>query len=118
MAAEVNESLERLQEGQDRIREEQAEILTALRGQGELLRLLTERLGAALEKLVPQEESGPTLQEIMAEMVLQLGDSNAILRRIDRRTESMAASLPDDVARALRDCPGANQDGASGGSPA
>ncbi len=38
-----------------------------------------------------------------------------LLRRIDRRTESMAMSLPDDVVRAMKGSPGANGDGAAAG---
>jgi hypothetical protein len=46
--------------------------------------------------------------------VARVGDNAALLRRIDRRTDSMATSLPDDVVRAMKGPSGANGYGAAG----
>ena len=78
------------------------------------MRLIAERLGLVLEKLTPVVGEGPTLQELLAELVMRVGENGAFLRRIDRRTESMAMSLAGGVTRDMREVPGANGDGNDG----
>ena len=48
-------------------------------------------------------------------MVIRLGDQTVLLNRIDRRTESMASSLPADVVRAITGASGANGNGRADG---
>ena len=110
----ATELLADLKAGQEEIKAGQERLQNALAGHGDLLRMIAERLGLVLEKLYPAETEGPTLQELLAEMVGRLGDNTVLLTRIDRRTETMASSLPDDIVRVLKDGPGANGDGHAG----
>ena len=115
MATDISSALARIETGQAELRTGQEAIAKALEGQGELLRSIVERLGLILEKLYPEATEGPTLQELLAEMVARLGDQSVLLNRIDRRTESMASSLPADVVRAITGASGANGNGRANG---
>lgn len=96
------------------LKDGQMKIIDALGAQSQLLRLIAEQLRVLLEKLTPEIGEGPTMQELLAELVVRVGDNGALLRRIDRRTESMAMDLPGDVVRAIKGAPGANGNGANG----
>jgi len=109
MAADTTETMAELIAGQTDLKRGQGEIIAVLGMQGDVLRLIAERLGILLEKLTPEVGEGPTMQELLAELVTRVGDNAALLRRIDRRTESMALSLPDDVVRAMKAASGANR---------
>ncbi len=111
MAADTTETMAELMAGQTDLKRGQGEIIAVLGTQGEVLRLIAERLGILLEKLTPEIGEGPTMQELLAELVTRVGDNAALLRRIDRRTESMALALPDDVVRAMEGASGANRSG-------
>ena len=115
MATETTEKLAQITGGQDELKTGQAEIIRTLAAQSQLLRLIAEQLGIVIEKLTPEPGDGPTLQELLAELVARVGDNGALLRRIDRRTDSMATSLPDDVARAMKGASGANGHGVDAG---
>lgn len=111
MAADTTETMAELMAGQTDLKRGQGEIIAVLGTQGEVLRLIAERLGILLEKLTPEIGEGPTMQELLAELVTRVGDNAALLRRIDRRTESMALALADDVVRAMKGASGANRSG-------
>jgi hypothetical protein len=113
MAAENTDILARILGGQDELKAGQTEIAGTLETHGQVLRLISEQLGILIEKLTPDPGDGPTLQELLAELVARVGDNGALLRRIDRRTDSMATSLPDDVVRAMKGASGANGHGAA-----
>jgi hypothetical protein len=98
MAADTMELLARLIGGQEDLKAGQTEMAATLTAHTGVLRLLSEQLAIVIEKLTPEASDGPTLQELLAELVVRVGDNGALLRRIDRRTESMSTSLPDDVA--------------------
>lgn len=116
MAASTADILAELKAGQDDIKVGQERLQTVLMTHGDLLRVIVERLGLIVEKLYPEETEGPTLQELLTELVSRVGDNGILIRRIDRRTESMALSLPDDVARAVKGGSGAaGNDGAGDG---
>jgi hypothetical protein len=115
MATEITEKLIRISSGQDELKAEQAQVARALAAHGEVLRLISEQLGIVIEKLTPEIGDGPTMQELLAELVVRVGDNGALLRRIDRRTDSMATSLPDDVVRAVKEASCANGHGAAAG---
>ena len=117
MATTSTEILDQLTAGQADIKAGQTEIIETLNTQAQVLRLIAERLGVIIEKLTPEVGEGPSMQELLAELVVRVGDNAALLRRIDRRTESMAMSLPDDVVRAMKGLPGANGNGANGHGP-
>ena len=108
MAADNSSALARIEAGQAEQRAEHAEMAKALDSHGEQLRVIADRLGLIIEKLYPEATEGPTLQELLAEIVMRLGDQTVLLNRIDRRTESMAASLPADVVQAMTDAGDAN----------
>jgi hypothetical protein len=114
MTTDVTEMLAKLTAGQDDLTAGQAQIIGTLGRQTEILRLIAEQLSLVLEKLTPQVGEGPTLQELLAELVARVGDNGALLRRIDRRTESMAMSLPGDVVRAMKAAIGANGNSGNG----
>ncbi len=114
MAADTTEILAQLAAGQTGLKDGQTAIISTLGAQGQLLRLIAEQLRILLEKLTPEVGEGPTMQELLAELVARVGGNGALLRRIDRRTESMAMDLPDDVVRAMKGAPGANGNGANG----
>ena len=115
MATEATDILIRIIRGQDELKSEQAQIAGTLEAQGAILRLLAEQLGVVIEKLTPELGDGPSMQELLAELVARVGDNGALLRRIDRRTDSMATSLPDDVVRAMKGTSGTNGYGAAAG---
>jgi hypothetical protein len=115
MASENMDILTRILGGQDELKAGQAEIAGTMEAHGQVLRLISEQLGIIIEKLTPEIGDGPTLQELLAELVARVGDNGALLRRIDRRTDSMATSLPDDVVRAMERASGANWNGAAEG---
>jgi hypothetical protein len=115
MAAENTDILARILGGQDELKAGQAEIAGTLEAHGQVLRLISEQLGILIEKLTPDPGDGPTLQELLAELVARVGDNGALLRRIDRRTDSMATTLPNDVVRAMKGAIGANGKGAADG---
>ncbi len=117
MATTSTEILGQLTAGQADLKAGQTEIIETLNTQAQVLRLIAERLGVIIEKLTPEVSEGPSMQELLAELVARVGDNGALLRRIDRRTESMAMSLPDDVVRAMKGAPGANGNGAKGHDP-
>src|ERR1700692_2918984 len=77
MATKADEALERLQSGQEA-------LTTAVAALGEVLRSIAEQLALVLERLTPQASDGPTLQELLAELVGRGGDNGALLRRIGR----------------------------------
>jgi len=114
MAADTTEILAQLAAGQTALKDGQTEVINSLGAQSQLLRLIAEQLRILLEKLTPEVGEGPTMQELLAELVARVGGNGALLRRIDRRTESMAMDLPDDVVRAMKGTPGANENGVNG----
>jgi hypothetical protein len=67
-----------------RIESSQAALEAAILDQSTLLRLFLDRLDKLLESQAPKDDSGPTMQEILAEIVLRLGENTAILRKLDR----------------------------------
>jgi hypothetical protein len=111
MAADTTELLARLIGGQEDLKVGQTEMAATLIAHTQVLRLISEQLAIVIEKLTPEAGDGPTLQELLAELVARVGDNGALLRRIDRRTESMAMSLPVDVVRAMNGATGANGNG-------
>ena len=113
MAADTKDILARIEAGQADLEAGQEATAKILEGHSDLLRTIVERLGLILEKLCPEAIEGPTLQELLAEMVTRLGDQTVLLNRIDRRTESMATSLPTDIVRALSGASGAGGNGHS-----
>ena len=115
MANENTENLTRILGEQAELKAGQAEIAGTLEAHGQLLRLVSEQLRIIIEKLTPEVGEGPTMQELLAELVARVGDNGARLRRIDRRTDSMATSLPDDVVRAIKGASGANGNGSAEG---
>jgi hypothetical protein len=113
MAADTTELLARLIGGQEDLKVGQTEMAGTLATHTQVLRFISEQLAIVIEKLTPEAGDGPTLQELLAELVARVGDNGALLRRIDRRTESMAMSLPDDIVRAMKGATGANGNGES-----
>ncbi len=113
MASETTDIPPHILGALDEIKAGQAEIAGTLEAHGQVLRLVSEQLRIIIEKLTPEVGDGPTLQELLAELVARVGDNGALLRRIDRRTDSMASSLPDDVVRAIKGASGANGNGAA-----
>ncbi|WP_158803418.1 hypothetical protein [Acidisoma sp. L85] len=113
MTTDPTESLSLITRGQDELKAGQVQIDGALEAQGAILRLLSEQLGVVIEKLTPALDDGPTMQELLAELVARVGDNGVLLRRIDRRIDSMATSLPDDVVRAMKGASGTNGYGAA-----
>jgi hypothetical protein len=115
MTTDPTELLSLITRGQDELKTEQAHIAGTLEAHGAILRLISEQLGVVIEKLTPELGDGPTMQELLAELVARVGDNGALLRRIDRRTDSMATSLPDDVVRAMKGASGADGHAAPAG---
>ena len=110
----VGDVLKALGEVRSELKAGQDATLAAVQQQGEVLRLIAERLGLVLEKLYPEESDGPSLQELLAELVGRMGDNTALLRRIDQRTENMAIELLSTADRTMEGADGANGDGANG----
>ena len=113
-AMKTGDVLKVLGEVRSELKAGQDATLAAVQQQGEILRLIAERLGLVLEKLYPEESDGPNLQELLAELVGRTGDNTALLRRIDQRTESMAIHLLSTVDRTMEGADGANGNGANG----
>ncbi len=60
---------------------------------GIALRGVTERLDRIIEILTPPDSAGPTLDEILAQLVAVISDQTLILRRIDGRTAAIGSRL-------------------------
>ena len=114
MAMRTGDVLKVLSDVREEVKAGQEATLVAIHQQGEILRLIAERLGLVLEKLYPEESDGPNLQELLAELVGRTGDNTALLRRIDQRTESMAIHLLSTADRTMEGADGANGNGANG----
>jgi hypothetical protein len=76
-----------------RIEGSQAALEAAILDQSTLLRLFLDRLDKLLETQAPKDDSGPTMQEFLAEIVLRLGENTGVFQKRrflldDRRTES------------------------------
>jgi len=96
MDGQSDQGLVRLERGQEEIRDEIA-------AQGGLLRTLLERVDEMMRLLTPAPSDGPTLEELLAQMVAMLNDQGATLKRLDVRSGRMDCELPVDVVRALMD---------------
>ncbi len=108
MTTTPTELLTHLQAGQDRLEAEQAAMATTLATHTQVLRIITEQLATIIERLTPEADAGPTLQELLAALVGRVTDIDVAVRRIDRRTESMADTLRNDVVRVIQGASGAN----------
>lgn len=86
--------MERLEALAGRIEAGQAALHEAILGQSTLLRLFIERLEALLPSQEAGDGNGPTLQEILAEVVVRLGANTTILRKLDLRLETVVATFP------------------------
>ncbi len=107
MAEDTKQILARMEADQEAIRD-------AMAAQGETLRLILERLGLILERLTPDAGDGPTLTDLLTELVGRVGENWAMLRRIDVRTERMAGDVAAEVIRAITTASGVNGVGAAG----
>ena len=96
MDGQSEQRLARLERGQDEIRDETA-------ANGGLLRTLLERVDEIARLLTPAPGDGPTLEELLAQMVAMLNDQGGTLKRLDVRSGRMERELPLDVVRALMD---------------
>lgn len=83
----------------ERIEETQEAHTTALRAIGD-------KLDRIIEILTPPDTQGPTLDEILAQLVAIITDQGALLRRVDRRTGAMAAAMGLEGADGLEGLPG------------
>ncbi len=110
MTTTTAELVTQLQVGQDDLAAGQAAMIATLDVHTQIFRTLTEQLRVLIERLTPDVDSGPTLQELLAALVGKITDVDVMVRRIDRRTESMADTLHDDVVRVIRRADGANGD--------
>ena len=57
------------------------------------LRSIGDKLDRIIEILTPPDSQGPTLDEILAQLVAIITDQGALLRRVDRRTGAMALAM-------------------------
>lgn len=96
MDGQLEQRLARLEQGQEEIRDE----LAALVG---LQRLMLERVDEIVRLLTPAPGDGPTLEELLAQMVTMLNDQSAYLKRLDVRSARQERDLPLDVVSALVD---------------
>ncbi len=96
MDGQSDHKLVRLERGQEEIRDEIA-------AQGGLLRTLLERADEIIRLLTPAPSDGPTLEELLAQMVSMITDQGVVLKRLDVRSTRMEHDLPLDVVTALRD---------------
>ena len=107
MAEDTKQILAQMEAGQEAIRD-------AVAAQGETLRLILERLRLILERLTPDAGDGPTLTDLLTELIGRVGENWAMLRRIDVRTEGMASDVAAEVIRAITTASGVNGVGAAG----
>jgi hypothetical protein len=73
-----------------RIETTQTAFEGSLLEQSTLLRLFMDKLDLLLASQSKDDDNGPTIQELLAEIVLRLGESTSLLRKLDRhisRTE-------------------------------
>jgi hypothetical protein len=80
MTAETAEMLTRIIGGQNELKAEQAHIASALTAQSQVQWLISEQPGIVIEKLTPELGNGPTMQELLVELVVRVGDNGALLR--------------------------------------
>ena len=86
-----------------RLERSQEEIRDEITAQGGLLRTLLERTDEIIRLLTPAPSDGPTLEELLAQMVAMINDQGATLKRLDVRSARKEHLLPLDVVTALRD---------------
>lgn len=96
MDGQLNQQLARLATGQE-------ELAAELAAQSGLLRAMLERTDEIVRLLTPAPGDGPTLEELLAQMVAILGDHSAYLKRLDVRSGRLERDLPLDVVRAIMD---------------
>ncbi len=63
-----------------------AEIQATQSEHGETMRAIRSDIARIIEILTPTAADGPTLDDILAQLVVQLGEQGVVLRRIDGRT--------------------------------
>ena len=76
-----------------------AEVRVTQSEHGETLRAIHGDLARIIEILTPTAMDGPTLDEILAQLVVQLGEQGVVLRRIDGRTVEIKTLVggPDEA---------------------
>ena len=62
------------------------QIATAVIQQTAMLRTVLERLDELVQLLTPKPSEGPTLDELLGELVTLVSDQTGLLKRIDART--------------------------------
>ena len=90
------------------------EIASVQRDQGNLLRMIAERLEEAVQLLTPEPKDGPTLDELLGQVIGQQSELISYARTIVKMLAKQEQNLPDDVVRVLTES-GALA-GAAGGS--
>ena len=96
MDGQSEQRLVRLEQGQEEIKDEVAT-------NGGLLRAVLARVDEIARLLTPAPGDGPTLEELLAQMVAMLNSQGATLQRVDTRSARMERDLPLDVVSALVD---------------
>lgn len=78
-----------------------SEILSILHTQTGMLRALLEHVALLAKQLAPTPTEGPSLDELIAELVAVLKEQAENLGRVDGRLMAMATDLPPAVAMAV-----------------
>lgn len=84
-----------------RTRSPDSEILSVLHMQTGMLKAVIERLDALANLLVPAEKDGPSLNEILAELITVLKEQSEMLGRVDGRLTALGTVLPPVIAQEI-----------------
>ena len=89
-------------------------ITSAQCDQGNLLRMLAERLEEVVQMLTPEPKDGPSLDELIGQVIGQQSELINYARTTVKMLAKQEQNLPEDVVRALTERGGSN--GAAGGN--
>lgn len=78
-------------------------VLDALEKQRGITRLMQETLRMILEHLTPGESEGPTMGELLAQLIEVIGNVDQRAKRILARVETIGQGLPAEVVMLLNE---------------
>lgn len=86
-----------------RMEEHFERVLAGMEGQKVLLRAMNEGVEIILERLAPGENKGPTVGELLAQLVEAVGNVDLRARRILTRIEAIGQDLPANIVLLLNE---------------
>jgi hypothetical protein len=102
MPVEFADLLSGLANTQEDLKARQMGMARVLDAHTDILGLMSGQLSIIIDKLTPDASEGPTLQELLAELVVRVGDGLVLLRNLDRKIDDLTAQVPDRAPRTIK----------------